>query len=218
MLIDRRTILKLSATGASALTGTAMAGMQTNGTAPTPAQNIGPFYPVTGLGENMADLTRVSGQSTRARGDLVDVRGTVRTVTGRPVSGAIVLIWQANASGAYNHPRNAFGTADPGFRGHALLRTDRTGQFSLLTVRPGSYPDMPGTVRTPHIHFEVIGEEGRLITQMYFPGERLNAQDRLLRELEAGGGDPRSLIATAASEAGRDGAAALSWTVLLDRA
>ncbi|HSP45250.1 MAG TPA: hypothetical protein VLO30_04605 [Chthoniobacterales bacterium] len=35
-------------------------------------------------------------------------------------------------------------------------------------------------MRPPHIHFEVHGRFERLITQMYFPGEPLNASDRLL--------------------------------------
>jgi protocatechuate 3,4-dioxygenase beta subunit len=35
-------------------------------------------------------------------------------------------------------------------------------------------------MRPPHIHFEVHGRFERLITQTYFPGEPLNACDRLL--------------------------------------
>lgn len=224
MLIDRRRMIGLSTIGAGLVAGHGAQAAQSilaspGPTArPTPPQNIGPFYPVVRVGENMADLTHVPNQAGRALGELIEIRGAIRTVAGAPVRGAVVLVWQANASGAYNHPGSAFGAVDPAFLGHAVLRTDRAGEFSLLTVRPGAYPDMPGTLRTPHIHFEVIGEEARLITQMYFPGERLNAADRLLRELEAGGGDPRSVIATTSAERGRDGAARLSWTILLNRA
>lgn len=221
MLIDRRAMLGLSTLGAGLIAGApsraAQTAMAPAGPRPTPPQSIGPFYPIVRPGENMADLTRVPGQAGRARGDLVEVRGAVKTLAGAPVRGAVVIIWQANAAGAYNHPGSQFGSADPAFLGHAMLRTDRAGEFSLLTVRPGAYPDMPGTLRTPHIHFEVIGEEARLITQMYFPGERLNAADRLLRELAAGGGDPRSVIAAAAAERGREEAARLDWTVILER-
>lgn len=35
-------------------------------------------------------------------------------------------------------------------------------------------------MRPPHIHFEIHGRFERLITQMYFPDEPLNACDRLL--------------------------------------
>jgi protocatechuate 3,4-dioxygenase beta subunit len=46
-------------------------------------------------------------------------------------------------------------------------------------------------MRAPHIHFEVQGQFERLITQMYFPGEPLNACDRLLMSLP----EPDLLIA-----------------------
>ena len=36
-------------------------------------------------------------------------------------------------------------------------------------------------MRSPHIHFDVAGRNSRLVTQMYFAGETLNEQDRLLR-------------------------------------
>lgn len=222
MLVDRRSLLKVSAIGGGALAATpgiarALDQAGAPASAITPPQDIGPFYPVVGVGENTVDLTRVPGNAARAQGKLVEIRGRVQTIAGKPVRGAIVLVWQANASGAYAHPRNGFGVTDPVFRGHGILRTDRSGEFSLLTIRPGAYPDMPGTLRTPHVHFEVIGEEGRLITQMYFPGEPLNDSDRLLRELKAGGGDPQRLIAITAPDSDRNGVARLHWTIVLER-
>ena len=36
-------------------------------------------------------------------------------------------------------------------------------------------------MRPPHIHFDVKGQVNRLVTQMYFAGERLNDTDRLLQ-------------------------------------
>ena len=44
----------------------------------------------------------------------------------------------------------------------------------------GAYPvsAVPGWVRPPHIHFDVQGSESRLVTQMHFEGEDLNAKDR----------------------------------------
>jgi len=47
-------------------------------------------------------------------------------------------------------------------------------------VKPGAYPAGANRIRPPHIHFEVHGKFDRLITQMYFPGEPLNAADPLL--------------------------------------
>jgi protocatechuate 3,4-dioxygenase, beta subunit len=45
---------------------------------------------------------------------------------------------------------------------------------------PGAYPATPEWMRPPHIHFEVHGKFERLITQMYFANEPLNACDRIL--------------------------------------
>lgn len=183
---------------------------------PTPAQMIGPFYPVVRPPESTADLTRMPGKSGRARGDLIEVLGTVLSAAGKPVRGAMVLVWQANSDGRYDHPRDS-NTArlDENFRGHALLRTDSSGNFRLRTIKPGAYADTPGVLRTPHIHYEVIGEESRLITQMYFPNEPLNPSDRLLREMARGGRDAGGLIARPARPAMSAGATAYEWTVVL---
>jgi protocatechuate 3,4-dioxygenase beta subunit len=62
--------------------------------------------------------------------------------------------------------------------------TDESGCFELRTVKPGAYPvpTSDGWWRPPHIHFSLFGKVwlSRLVTQMYFPGEPLNAQDRIL--------------------------------------
>jgi protocatechuate 3,4-dioxygenase beta subunit len=54
----------------------------------------------------------------------------------------------------------------------------------LRTVKPGAYPvpTKDGWWRPPHIHFSLFGKVwlSRLVTQMYFPGEPLNPQDRIL--------------------------------------
>jgi protocatechuate 3,4-dioxygenase beta subunit len=63
-----------------------------------------------------------------------------------------------------------------------MLRTDAQGRYRVLTIKPGAYPIGGGQVRTPHIHFEVAGHDDRLTTQMYFPGEAMNAADILLSE------------------------------------
>lgn len=36
-------------------------------------------------------------------------------------------------------------------------------------------------MRAPHIHFDVTGKVTRLVTAMYFEGEALNDQDRILK-------------------------------------
>jgi protocatechuate 3,4-dioxygenase beta subunit len=48
---------------------------------------------------------------------------------------------------------------------------------------------VPGWLRPPHIHFDVRGKTSRLVTQMYFEGEELNAKDRFFDRLSPGGRD-----------------------------
>jgi protocatechuate 3,4-dioxygenase, beta subunit len=69
------------------------------------------------------------------------------------------------------------------------------GVYRIKTVKPGAYPAGPAWMRPPHIHFEVHGRFERLITQMYFPDEPLNASDRLLNSVLR----PELLIATTVS-------------------
>jgi protocatechuate 3,4-dioxygenase beta subunit len=58
-----------------------------------------------------------------------------------------------------------------------VLRTDSDGRFRFRTVLPGPYGN-----RARHIHFDVTGKRRRLVTQMFFPGER-NEADNLYRNI-----------------------------------
>ena len=60
----------------------------------------------------------------------------------------------------------------------AGLVTDDEGRYHVRTIKPGVYiarPDI-GWWRPPHVHFSIVGFGIRLVTQMYFPGEALNAE------------------------------------------
>jgi protocatechuate 3,4-dioxygenase beta subunit len=87
-------------------------------------------------------------------------------------------VWQANAAGRYLNPvdKNP-APLDANFLGVASFGVAADGRYRLRTVKPGAYPEPSGTLRTPHIHFDVTNFDCRLITQMYFPGEALNAKD-----------------------------------------
>jgi protocatechuate 3,4-dioxygenase beta subunit len=103
---------------------------------------------------------------------------------GAPVAGSVVEVWQANGAGRYIHPNDDdHAPVDANFYGAARLATDAAGVLELRTVKPGAYPvpTNDGWWRPPHIHFSVFGRVwlSRLVTQMYFPGEPLNAQDRI---------------------------------------
>ncbi|WP_044591480.1 protocatechuate 3,4-dioxygenase [Bradyrhizobium sp. LTSPM299] len=148
----------------------------------TPDQILGPFYPLNGIADRTGDLARSSGRPGHASGEILMVQGHVLTLTGRPVAGARIEIWQANSAGKYRHPSDKTSEPlDPNFDGFAVLTTDQEGGYSFRTVKPGGYRTPHGDLRPPHIHFLVDFGADRLITQMYFAGEPANATDRWLR-------------------------------------
>ncbi len=114
---------------------------------------------------------------------------------GRPLPEAKITVWQANAAGRYANPVD-HNTAplDPNFLGVASFGVAQDGSFRIRTVKPGPYPEPSGTIRTPHIHFDVTNADYRLVTQMYFAGERLNATDLLLSTLAARHRDPSAAL------------------------
>jgi protocatechuate 3,4-dioxygenase beta subunit len=148
---------------------------------PTPQEIVGPFYPIVKPVDSDVDLTMVAGRSERATGQIIEVSGRVLDLAGRPVPKARLEIWQANAAGRYAHPSDDNpAPLDPNFQGYARLDTDAAGEYRFVTVKPGAYPGGRRGVRTPHIHFDLSGRIDRLVAQMYFPEESLNAADALL--------------------------------------
>ena len=99
---------------------------------------------------------------------------------GKPLSGAELELWQANALGRYHHPSDsdASGPLDPAFQGYGRLVTDAEGRYRIKTIKPPMYSG-----RTAHIHFNVAGGPARLTTQMFFEGEAGNDRDSLYRYL-----------------------------------
>jgi len=128
----------------------------------------------------------VAGHGERqAIGQLILLRVRVVDEDGAPVGGTVVEMWQANGAGRYIHPNDDdHAPVDANFYGAARLATDNRGLIELRTVKPGAYPvpTRDGWWRPPHVHFSLFGKVwlSRLVTQMYFPGEPLNAQDRIL--------------------------------------
>ncbi|MEZ4826625.1 MAG: protocatechuate 3,4-dioxygenase [Bacteroidia bacterium] len=148
----------------------------------SPRQELGPFPPMKALSQpdHDVDLTIVDGQSVSAEGDVILVKGKVVDTACNPVSGAIVLIWQANHHGKYHHEMDLSDRPDdPHFQGWGQAITNDQGEYQFKTIIPGLY-----TGRTRHIHFK-ISRKGyhELVTQMYFEGEERNATDSLLNQL-----------------------------------
>ncbi|MDR7135364.1 protocatechuate 3,4-dioxygenase beta subunit [Lysobacter niastensis] len=150
----------------------------------TPPMTRGPFYPQIKPLDQDADLTALSGSRQHAQGQTVHLTGRILDLDGKPVSGARVAIWQADAHGHYHHPNDRQPTAvDGNFQGFGVQTTDAQGRYRFKTIKPGAYPLMAG-LRTPHIHFEIEGRNARVVTQMFFPDEALNANDGLLQALQ----------------------------------
>lgn len=132
----------------------------------TVLQTEGPFYtPNTPL--------RTALRESGTVGTPLVIEGRVLSTDCRPVAGAVLDIWSCDGSGIYDND---------GFhlRGHQF--TDGNGAFRVETVKPGDY-HLFGAHRTPHVHVKVQGRNTALLTtQLYFPGETLNAQDSFFDE------------------------------------
>jgi len=151
----------------------------------TPGTTTGPFYPLLDRPVDPDnDLTRIKGGTGRAQGQLLYLMGQVLDVKGKPIKGVKIEIWQTNAAGRYTHPSDGNpAPLDPNFAGYGVAVSDADGRYRFKTIKPGPYPVTQGWDRPPHIHFDVIGRKDRQVTQIWFPDEPLNAQDRLLRGL-----------------------------------
>lgn len=97
-------------------------------------------------------------------GEMLALSGFVLTPQCRPVAGALLDLWHANAEGEYDN-------AGFRFRGHQF--TDEQGRYQFITRVPGVYPG-----RTRHFHVKVRAGRGPVLTtQLYFPDEARNARD-----------------------------------------
>lgn len=87
-------------------------------------------------------------------GERLRLTGRVTDAQGRPRPGVIVYAHQTNQRGVYPGEKSDH---DAGARRHGRLRawatTDAEGNYTFLSIRPGSYP---GTRMPRHIHLYVI--------------------------------------------------------------
>jgi protocatechuate 3,4-dioxygenase, beta subunit len=133
-----------------------------------------------------ADLTtRHAGEPL---GERMILTGRVLDSDGRPVPDTLVEIWQANSAGRYAHRVDDHpAPLDPNFDGAGRCMTDSLGRYRFVTIKPGAYPwrNHLNAWRPQHIHFSLFGRAftQRLITQMYFPGDPLFAQDPIFNSV-----------------------------------
>ena len=110
------------------------------------------------VGELDNDLTRQ--HDGEPLGERIIVTGRVLDEDGRPIRGALVEIWQANAAGRYRHEVDQHpAPLDPNFTGAGRCLTDDDGRYRFVTIKPGAYPwgNHENAWRPAHIHFSVFG-------------------------------------------------------------
>jgi len=144
----------------------------------TPSQTEGPFYPVAIPTDSDMDLVQVRGHAAQAMGAVLHLQGRVLDVAGNPLNGAMVEIWQCDAQGLYDHPRQpGRDRRDSAFQGYGRVVTDTQGTYRFRTLKPVAYPG-----RAPHIHLKVATADARRLTsQFYLAGEPANANDFVYR-------------------------------------
>ncbi len=97
----------------------------------TPGTVLGPYYsPGAPLRENGASLVDTDDGGQRLRVD-----GTVRSVDGRPLAGALVEVWSCASNGLYpgQDPAQAPGNLS------GRLHADGEGRFAFTVLRPRNY-------------------------------------------------------------------------------
>ena len=123
----------------------------------TPPQTAGPFF-------KPRSPERKSLLEPGIQGSRIVLEGNVRSTECKPVQGALVDIWQADESGAYDNTGYKL-------RGHQFA--DGAGRYRFETIVPGLYPG-----RTRHFHVRVQAPNRPVLTtQLYFPGEPENRKD-----------------------------------------
>ncbi len=185
----------------------------------TPTELTGPVFGDRAVGPLDHDLTRQ--HDGEPLGERIVVHGQVRDADGRPVPHSLVEIWQANSAGRYAHQVDRHpAPLDPNFTGAGRCLTDDQGRFRFITVKPGAYPwrNHDNAWRPAHIHFSLFGRAftQRLVTQMYFPGDPLFAQDPIFNSVPEAA-RPLLICRFDLSETVPEWALAYRWDVVLAR-
>lgn len=166
-----------------------------------------------------ADLTRNAGTDGEAIGQRIILTGQLLDHAGRPLAGALIEIWQANAAGRYVHKNDQWpGPLDPNFLGIGRCRTDERGRYRFLTVKPGAYPwkNHKNAWRPAHVHFSILGSawSERLITQMYFADDPLLPLDPIFNAVPAAA-RPRLIAAYAHDVTESEWALGWRWDIVI---
>lgn len=130
---------------------------------PTTTDILGPYYRA---GAPFRSNLVVPGDP----GAILNYKGKITDEECRPLSNAIVDVWQANSDAEYDGT-----SADFNYRGR--FETGANGEYTFHSIKPGWYLN-GAQYRPAHIHFRVT-KPGytELITQLYFEGDPYIAAD-----------------------------------------
>jgi protocatechuate 3,4-dioxygenase beta subunit len=156
------------AAGSSAEGGTGDVCLEADHACAQTADNIlGPFYKEGApFRSDLTDGVMVT--------KVLEVRGrVVGCDCETPLADAIVDVWQADESGAYDNT---------GYSLRGRMRTDTDGQYLYSSVLPGAYLN-GSQYRPKHIHYKVSHPRASgLVTQLYFRGDPYIPQDPYVRD------------------------------------
>jgi protocatechuate 3,4-dioxygenase alpha subunit len=172
----------------------------------TPSQTVGPYLSI-GFTALANDAIAPSG----AAGEHLTIEGRVVDGDGKPVSDAVLEIWQADASGTYIHAKDASSSTAGKFRGFGRILVDAQGAFRFTTVKPAAVPGPKGAMQAPHLVVTVFmrGLLKQLLTRIYFPDDPGNAGDPILLLV------PAERRATLVAKRSPQVKATLQWNLVL---
>jgi catechol 1,2-dioxygenase len=143
----------------------------------TPRTIEGPLY-VAGAPLSKGEARLDDGSE---QGEVLFMDGQVRDAEGKPIAGAVVDVWHANALGGYSF----FDPAQPKYNLRRRIETNAEGRYRFRTLLPSGYACPPGGStqqlldqlgrhghRPAHIHFFVTAPGHRkLTTQINIDGD-----------------------------------------------
>jgi protocatechuate 3,4-dioxygenase beta subunit len=139
----------------------------------TPNTSRGPFYRADAPNYPLGASISLDG-----RGEPLEVAGRVRDLDGKPIVGAVIETWQANAEGFYENQQP---DRQPEYNLRGIFRTDGDGFFHYRTIKPAGY-GVPGDgpvgllfskagnpLRRPaHLHFMIKAAGFETITTQIY--------------------------------------------------
>lgn len=167
-LVSRREFVFASLALVPALNCHTGAVADADGCSPTVRGNRGPFY------RSDAPWRTKLCDADEPGEPLVIAGRVVAADNCRPLTDAVVDVWQADATGRYDNDSSRFH-----LRGKT--KTDRDGRYRFETILPANYGD-GGFQRAKHIHYIVscAGYESQ-ITECYFEGDPCIKTDSLAK-------------------------------------